>query len=459
MLYQQGERWAVAGTNQPPKPDEGTLKLDAMEVRVEPRAEWRQMYREACRSMRDAFYDPGYHGLDMEALERRYEPYLQHLASRDDLSYLLAEMFGELCVSHAVVWGGDRPEVKRVSIGLLGADYRIENGRYRFSRIYPSDPWNPDVRGPLSEPGVSVAAGEYLLAVNGSELRASDLRPAGGREAIANLYRCFEGTAGKRVRLRVGPSPEGEGARDISVVPVDREEELRLVAWIEESRRKVDQMSGGRVGCVCLRDTWKQAYASFNRYFFAQTDREGLVIDERFNSGGLSPDHIILYLGRTWLHYWASRLGDDQTAPYAALPGPKAMIIDEYAGSGGDNLAWLFRRAGLGPLVGKRTWGGEVGTDGYFFPQLIDGGTVPVPNCAFYTPEGEWEVENHGVEPDIEVELDPQAWWAGRDPQLEAAVAWVLKELEKHPVPKLKRPSYPNYHTVRGRVAAAEPGK
>jgi tricorn protease len=434
LLYRQGDRWALVNATQTITPGEGALKLDAMEVRVDPRSEWRQIFHEVWRLQRDFFYDPDHHGLDLRAARRKYEPYLENLSSRADLNYLFTEMWGELSVGHLFVEGGDQPEVKRVPIGLLGADFCVENGRYRFARIYGGDPWNPELRAPLTEHGANVATGEYLLAVDGDDLSAEE-----------NVYKRLEGIANRSVRLRVGPDPSGSGSREITVLPTGSERELRQLAWIEENRRRVDELSGGRVAYVYLPDTYVDGYAAFNRYYFAQADREAVVIDERFNGGGMIPDHILSYLQRAVMDYWAVRIGKDYLFPQAAIGGPKVMIINQYAGSGGDHLPWLFRRLGLGGLIGKRTWGGLVGGTGHT-PSLIDGGNVRTPSMAFYTPEGKWEIENHGVEPDIEVEFDPPSWRAGRDPQLEKAVEWVLKELEKHPVPRPRRPPYPNYH-------------
>jgi tricorn protease len=412
---------------------EGRIRTSEMEVRVDPREEWRQMYREAWRIERDFFYDPNHHGLDLRAAARKYEPYLESVTHRADLSYLFQEMLGELSVGHLYVQGGDVPDTRRVQGGLLGADYRVENGRYRFARIFNGENWNPQLRAPLTQPGVDVQEGEYLLAVDGREVTASD-----------NVYSFFEGKAGKQVVIRVGPNPSGEGAREVTVVPVASESALRNLAWIEGNRRKVDQMSGGKLAYVWIPDTSGAGYANFNRYYFAQLHKQGAVIDERFNGGGHGADYIIDYLKKPLMSYWAVRDGDDFRQPFGTMPGPKAMIVNEYAGSGGDYMPWMFRRAGIGPLVGKRTWGGLVGIGGY--PTLIDGGSVTAPHFAFYSPEGEWEVENHGVAPDIEVEMDPKAWREGHDPQLEKAVEVVMATLRRSPPPRHKRPAYPNYH-------------
>jgi tricorn protease len=332
------------------------------------------------------------------------------------------------------VGGGDRPEVKKVKGGLLGADYRIENGHYRFARIFSGENWNPKLRAPLTQPGVNVAAGEYLLGVNGREVGGAD-----------NLYSFFEETAGRQVVLKVGPSPDSKGSRDVTVVPVDDERGLRNLAWIESNRRRVDELTGGRVAYVYLPDTYSGGYTNFNRYYFAQVGKEAAIIDERFNGGGDIADYIIDYLRRPLLGFFTMREGQDITVPIEAVFGPKVMIINEMAGSGGDALPWMFRKAGIGPLVGKRTWGGLVGH--YTNPDdLIDGGFTGTPNLAFYNPDGAWDVENHGVPPDVEVEYDPQAVREGHDPQLDKAVEVVMELLKKNPLPASHRPAYPNYH-------------
>jgi tricorn protease len=433
MLYRQGTSWMISAAGTPAKPGEGVLKLDGMEARIDPRAEWKQMYHEVWRIERDFFYDPSLHGLDWRTAEKKYEPYLETVASRGDLNYLFEEMLGELSVGHLFVRGGAFPEVKRLKGGLLGADYKIENGRYRFAKVYSGENWNPQLKAPLTQPGVNVGAGEYLLAVNGT-----DVRPP------ANIYSFFEETAGKSVVLRVGPNPDGSGSREVTVIPVENEGALRNLAWIEENRRKVDQLSGGRLAYVYLPNTGEGGFTNFNRYYFAQIGKEGAVIDERFNAGGQIADYIIDNLSRPLTNFFMTRAGQSITTPQEAIFGPKAMIINEYAGSGGDAMPWLFRQRNIGPVIGKRTWGGLVGIVG--FPALIDGGTVTAPNLAFYNLKGEWEVENHGVAPDIEVEYDPALVRAGHDPQLEKAVQVVMTELEKHPAPQYHQPPFPNYH-------------
>jgi tricorn protease len=433
MLFRQGQGWFIAATATPLKPGEGRIKTEDMEVYVDPVAEWRQMYNEVWRIERDFFYDPNHHGLNLDAAKKRYEPYIDSLASRADLNYVFNDMLGDLTIGHLYVGGGDMPHADRVEGGLLGADYKIENGRYRFARVFDGENWNPQLRAPLTQPGVNVQEGEYLIAVRGRNLTSAD-----------NIYALFEETAGKQIEIRVGPNPDGTLARDVTVVPVANENGLRYLAWVEGNRRKVDQLSGGRLAYIHLPDTAQGGYNNFNRYYFSQLDKQGAVVDERFNGGGSAADYIIDYLRKPLMSYWAVRDGEDFREPFGTMPGPKAMIINEYAGSGGDLMPWMFRREAIGQLIGKRTWGGLVGIGGY--PQLIDGGSVTSPHFGFYSPDGKWEIENHGVAPDVEVEMDPKLWRQGHDPQLEKAVAVVLEELRKSPPQKTKRPPFPVYH-------------
>ncbi len=443
MLYRQGDRWFITELKPmadsdtpapPPAPgDKGILKTEALEVRVDPPAEWKQMYHELWRVERDFFYDPNLHGLDLNATIKRYEPYLENIGSRSDLNYLFKEMTGEITVGHMFIGGGDSPEVKKVKTGLLGADYRIENGRYRFARIYNGENWNPDLKAPLTQPGVNVTAGDYLLAVNGRDVRAAD-----------EIYSFFEATAGKAVVLKVGPDPSGANSRDVTVVPIDDEHGLRHLAWVEDNRRKVHQLTNGRVAYVHMPDTGFGGFTSFQRYFFAQVDKEAVIIDERFNHGGQLATDIVEYLQRQMMSVVSTRDGADFVQPQGAIFGPKVMITNEFAGSGGDAMPWYFRRVHAGKLIGTRTWGGLVGMAG--FPGLMDGGFMTAPNFWVWNPEGQSNVENIGIPPDIEVQQDPKAVRQGHDPQLEMAVKVVMEELNKHPLQAPKRPAYPKYH-------------
>ncbi len=385
------------------------------------------------RNERDFLYDPGFHGYDLKAAWDKHESYLDGVGSRHDLNYLLDELLAGLSLQHVYLSGGDVPRAESRKCGLLGADYKMENGRHRIAKVYRGESWNPGLRAPLTQPGAGVKEGEYLLAVNGQEIRGQD-----------EVYRLFEGTAGKQTVLKVGPTADGKGSREVTVVPVPNERALRNLAWVDANRRAVDKLTNGKVAYVYLPDTAVQGYTRFNRYFFAQAGREGVIVDERFNGGGLLADHVIDYLRQPVRNYATTREGADQQFPTSAIPGPKVMLINEQAGSGGDYLPYTFRQAGLGPLIGKRTWGGLVGIGGY--PQLIDGGAVTAPRWGIWFPNGKWDVENRGVAPDIEVEFDPKAVRQGKDPQLEKAIEVVMAELKKYPVTQPARPPFPNYH-------------
>jgi tricorn protease len=438
LLYKKaGDQFGIASADEPPgdkpKPGEGPLKLDAMQVYIEPHDMWKQIYRETWRIERDFLYDPNHHGLDLAKVEKKYEPYLDRLGSREELTYLFEEALGEITVGHMFVGGGYTPEVKKIKTGLLGADYTLENGRYRIARVYNGENWNPDLQAPLTQPGVNAKPGEYILAVNGRDVQASD-----------DIYRFFEDTAGKQVSLKIGPNPDGKGSREVTVVPVDSETGLRQLAWIENNRRKVDELSDGRVAYVYLPDTAAGGFTNFNRYYFAQVGKQAAVLDERFNQGGDLADYIIDNLRRPLMSRATAREGEDLSSPAGSIYGPKVMITNEMAGSGGDAMPWYFRKAGIGPLVGKKTWGGLVGI--YDYPELIDGGYVTAPRVAIYGLKGDWEVENTGIAPDYDVDLDPAAVRKGHDPQLEKAVEIVLQQLKEHPLPDYRHPAYPNYH-------------
>ena len=445
-LYNQGERWFIgalrpmppAGTPSGPPPSPGgpganALATDAIQVRVNPRAEWRQMYREAWRVERELFYDPNAHGYDLAAAEKSYEPFLANIVSRRDLNYLFAEMLGGIEVGHLGVGGGDMPEVRRVPAGLLGADYNVENGRYRITRVYNGENWNPQLKAPLTQPGINVAGGDYLLAVNGREVTGRD-----------NVYSFFENTAGKQVFLKVGPSPDGKGAREVTVVPVPSETSLRNYAWIEGNRRYVDKATGGRVAYVYMPDTSFGGYTNFNRYFFAQVGKDAVIVDERFNGGGALATDIIEFLQRKLLSLVATRDGEDEVEPQGAIFGPKVMLINEFAGSGGDAMPYYFKAAGVGPLIGKTTWGGLVGRAGA--PSLMDGGMVTAPSSGVWSPKDGWIAENIGIAPDIEVEHDPALVRQGKDPQLDKAIEVVMAGLAKSPPAKPKRPAFPDHY-------------
>jgi len=432
-LYRRAKRWYIAGTASAPKAGEGELNVSAMEVLVDPPAEWNQMYHEVWRIERDFFYDPNYHGLNLTEAEKKYAPYVRAVGGRADLNYLFSEMLGELTVGHLFISGGDVPAVKAVKGGLLGADYKIENGRYRFVRIYDGESWNPELHAPLTQPGADVKAGEYLLGISGI-----DVQPP------LDLNRLLENTAGKQTRIRVAPSADGKDSRELTVVPLESELALRKRAWEEDSRRKVEGLSEGQVAYVHLPDTEEDGYLNFNRFYFGQVGKKAAIIDERYNRGGPMADYIIDALARPLRNCVKPREGEKFCSPVEQIYGPKTMIINEMAGSGGDALPWMFKQERLGPLVGTRTWGGLVGIWGY--PLLLDGGRVTAPRAGVYGLHGSWEVENRGVAPDIEVENDPKSVSEGHDAQLEKAVQITLEALKQHPVEVPEHPPYSKYH-------------
>ena len=439
MLYANNNAWSIVATTARIEPNAGRIGVADIQVKVDPRAEWKQIFDEAWRINRDYFYAPNMHGVDWGAMKRKYEPLLADVATRGDLNRVIQWMSSELTVGHHRVGGGDTPEPPNaVPGGLLGADYSVENGRYRFKKVYGGLNWTPNLRSPLTEPGVNVKAGEYLLAVRGR-----DVKPP------ANVYSFFENTSGKIVEITVGPSPDGAGSRTVQVVPIANEGALRNRDWVEGNLKKVDEATKGRVAYVYVPNTAAQGHEYFKRYFFPQTHKDAIIVDERFNGGGQVADYYIDLLRRPHISYWAMRYGADLETPTAAIQGPKVMLIDETAGSGGDLLPWMFRKFKLGPLVGQRTWGGLVGTLG--FPVLMDGGSVTAPNLAIWTAEEGWVVENEGVPPDIEVEQTPADVIAGRDPQLEKAIEVVMEQLRANPPVEPKRPLYPvKGQTLRG---------
>lgn len=432
MLYRgDGNRWGIVPTDRPapPKVGEGAIDVGTLEALIDPRVEWAQIFRETWRIQREFFYDETMHGADWPALYEKYRTLLPHVAHRADLGYLIATLAGELAVGHSYLIGdGDMPDGEPVSVGMLGADYAIENGRYRIKKIYGGENWNPELQAPLSGPGIKVAEGDYLLEVNGRALAPP-----------TSVYQLFQGTAGKQTLLRVNNSPSLDGSRLVTVVPVASDDALRTRAWIESNRRLVDKLSGGRLAYVWLPNTGGPGYTAFNRYYYAQQHKEGAIIDERYNQGGMVADYIVNELTRPLMGYFARRDGAPSSSPTVGIYGPKVMLINESAGSGGDALPYYFKQLKVGPLVGTRTWGALIGT--LQIPATIDGGGVTAPSLAFYDVNGQWAVENEGVAPDIEVEITTADAMAGRDPQLERAVQEALKLLKQHPNRRVPRPA------------------
>jgi tricorn protease len=406
----------------PPQPGSGRLNF-ALRMYLDPKEEFKQIFNEGWRNQRDYLYVQNMHGTDWPKMKQMYGQLLPYAMHRADLNYLIDIMGAEIAVGHSYVRGGDMPTVPQVVGGLLGADFAIENGRYKVTRIYDNESWNPDLRSPLATPGANVNAGDYILAINGIELKAPD-----------NIYRLLDGTANRQTTLTVNSTPSMQGARTVTVVPVANEQALRTRAWVESNRRLVEKLSEGQLAYVYLPNTGQPGYTSFNRYYFSQQDKKGVVVDERFNGGGSADDYIIDILQRDFDGYFNNVAGDRYpfTSPAAGIWGAKVMIINEMAGSGGDLMPYMFRRRRIGPLIGKRTWGGLVHTADT--PPFIDGGSMIAPRGGFFTREGKWAVENEGVAPDVDIENWPRDVIAGRDPQLERAVQEAMRMLKERPV-------------------------
>ncbi len=415
----------VDADRQPPVAGAGRLNV-SLRMYLEPKEEFKQIFYEGWRNQRDYLYVKNMHGSDWTKMKEMYGQMLPHVNHRADLNYLLDTMGAEIAIGHSYVRGGDIPRIPNSRGGLLGADLTVENGRYKIARIYHNESWNPDLRAPLAAPGVTVAQGDYILAVNGTELKAPD-----------SIYRLLDGTADRQTALTVNSRPTMDGARQIIVVPTANEQGLRSRAWVESNRRLVDKLSGGKLAYVHLPNTGQPGYTSFNRYYFAQQDKEGAIIDERYNGGGSAADYIIDVLQRDFDGYFNNVAGDGYpfTSPAAGIWGPKVMIINEMAGSGGDLMPYMFRHRKIGLLVGKRTWGGLVHTADT--PTFIDGGSMIAPRGGFFSKDGKWAVENEGTAPDIDVENWPKDVIAGHDPQLERAVTEALRMLKEKPVKRM----------------------
>ena len=417
-----------------PKPDqkmEKKLATSELEMTVDPVAEWRQIFADAWRFERDFFYDPNLHGVNWNGMRARYGALLDECVTRFDVNFVLGEMIAELNSSHTYRGGGDLEKVEKRGVGLLGVDFALENAAYRIKKIYDGAAWDAEVRSPLLEPGLKVKEGDYLLAVNGAKV-----------DTTQDPWAALDGLAGKDVMLTLNDNPTMTGARQVLVKTLESEARLRNLAWINANRLKVEKATGGRIGYIYVPDTARDGQEELYRQFMGQLGKDGLVIDERFNSGGQIPDRFVELLNRPVTNYWAVRDGKDWQWPPVSIPGPKVMLINGWSGSGGDCFPLYFRMAGLGPLIGRRTWGGLIGISGA--PDLVDGGSVTVPTFGIYSTEGKWIVEGHGVDPDIDVADDPAKMVDGGDPQLERGIEEVMRLLkEKVPVVP-KRPAYEN---------------
>ncbi len=427
LLYRQGSNYFNVDAAPGVKPGDGRLDLSGLQMTVDPKAEWRQIFNDAWRQGRDWFYDPNYHGVDWNKMKQRYGQMVPYIAHRDDLNYLIGELIAELNSSHTYRGGGDYPDVRRINVGLLGCDLEPdkESGYYKITKIFTGHNWNPQRRGPLAQPGLKVKEGDYLIAVNGEELRYP-----------ANPYAPFINTVGRVVKLKVNTEPKAEGAVEIEVTPVGNDRMHRYLDWIETNRLKVEEATNGRVGYIHLPDTAGGGMEFFNRMLYPQVRKEALIIDVRYNSGGFIPSLYMHHLSRQLLSGWATRYTNGFLTPFAAHYGPKICIANGYAGSGGDAFPYYFKKMNLGKLIGTRTWGGLIGLSGN--PPLMDNGGVNIADFSFYNPEGEWDVEGHGVDPDVEVDDLPNLMIAGRDPSLEKAIELILEDLNnltKKPIP------------------------
>ncbi|MEQ8575542.1 MAG: PDZ domain-containing protein, partial [Fulvivirga sp.] len=431
VLVQINDSWKVAGSKDANAEGGKPVKVN-LQMKLDRSEEWKQIFEEAWRYERDYFYDDNMHGRDWNAVHEKYAPLVPFIKHRDDLTYILDQVNGELSVGHSFVFGGDYPEVEKSVAGLLGADLVADQGRWKIERIFTTESWNPGLTSPLDRPDVNVKEGYYLVGINGKELTTSQ-----------DPYQLLDGTAGVQTVVHINSSPAFQGAWKETVEPITSEYALRQRAWVEDNRRMVDKLSGGKLAYVWVPNTGGPGFVSFNRYYFAQQDKLGAVIDERFNGGGLLDDYMVDLMNR---ELRAAITNEAPNGKHFRLPagilGPKVLLINEMAGSGGDYFPWAFRQQKVGPLIGKTTWGGLVKSSVHY--ALVDGGALTAPDNAVFDPiNKKWIGENTGIAPDIEVRQDAASLSTGIDPQLERAVKEVLKMVEQKGEIKVERPEYP----------------
>ena len=428
LLVRQGRNLGVVGVGSDQKMDK-QLALNKMEMTIDPKAEWQQIFNDTWRFERDFFYDKNMHGVDWVAMRKQYGDMIQYAVTRNDVNFILGELIAELNASHTYNGGGDQETPEHKAVGYLGVDWAKDHDQFKIKTIIRGADWDSEVRSPLDEPGVNVKEGEYILAVNGMALAD-----------YTDPWAPFEGLSNETVELTVSSTPDWENVRSVVVKTMSDETRLRNLAWIESNRKRVDEESGGKLGYIYVPSTGIDGQNELVRQFYGQWNKQGLVVDERFNNGGQIPDRFIELLNRKPLAYWNVRDGKDWQWPPVGNFGSMVMLINGWSGSGGDAFPDYFRKAGLGPLIGGRTWGGLIGISGA--PTLIDGGGVTVPTFRMYNPDGTWFKEGHGVDPDIQVLEDPTQLAKGVDTQLERAIAEALKLVKDkgpiHPAPPQK---------------------
>ncbi len=432
IVYKKGNKVGIIDASAKDS-DGNDLDLSDLKMWFDPLAEWKQIFNESWRMERDFYYDPNMHGLDWAAMKKKYGRLLPHASCRQDIRYIIGELIGELNTSHTYVYGGDRQRrADRVNIGMLGADYEIDraNNRYRFKKIYRVPDWSQEVIPPLSRPGVDINEGDYLLQVNGVEITADK-----------NIYHYFQDLAGKQVTLLINNKPTQTGAKEFTVKPLRSERTLRYLDWVEHNRLIAEKESNGQIGYLHLPDTYTASAIEFPKYFYSQTRKKGLIIDGRFNGGGLDPDIFLQRLEKKLLSYWTRRYSHHQTTPAVVTRAHLVCLTNRQAGSGGDMLPMEFKIKNMGPVIGTRTWGGLVGVS--MFISMIDGGGLTAPDYRIYDPDGNWIVENEGVEPDIVVDLNSVEMARGYDAQLMKGIEVLMKKIKEDPRPWPKHEAFP----------------
>ncbi len=433
ILYEQGEKFGIVDAKPDQDAAKGALNLEHFELLVDPRQEWQQEYVDAWRILRDWFYDPGMHGglARWKAVREKYQALVPHVAHRADLDYIFSEMAGELQSGHVYVQSGDQPQIERHAGGLLGADIEADSsGYFKIQKIYSGENWEARLRSPLSEPGVDVNAGEYILAVDNVSTRG-----------VKNFYQLLQGKGDEVVTLLVGPKANPTGAREVRVKTQTSELGLRYYAWVAQRRAMVERLSDGKIGYIHVPNTAIEGNRELYKGMLAYASKDALIIDDRYNGGGFIPDRMIELIARQPLNYWKRRGLDPRATPLLSHNGPMAMLINGLSSSGGDAFPYYFHKLKLGTLIGTRTWGGLIGISGN--PGLADGGSITAATFRFLDTDGHWAVENEGVNPDIEVIDRPELIATGHDPSLEKAVEVLLQELAKTPPKPVNVPPAP----------------